>query len=385
MSTYTSMETNLDQHFDPHYGSSYEEEFKWLKWVPLILEIIILTIGMINLSSATSVEDKSLGLWKNQLVSIGLGSVVTIILMFPHYSFLSRLGYFVYIGNIGLLVAVLAVGRSSLGAKRWISMGGFSLQPSELMKISMVIFLAKFFENKNTTGGMKLKDLILPTIFVLIPVALIIVQPDLGTAMIIMLVYGSMLLFLRLHPKLLLMLIIAGAISLPVVYNYGLKPYQRQRITTFIDPMSDPKGAGYNSIQSMIAVGSGQVWGKGYKKGTQAHLNFLPEHHTDFIFSVYSEEWGFIGCGVLLMFYALFIMSGLSVAYQSNDKFASLLAFGVTSIFFWHVFVNMGMVMGMLPIVGVPLPFMSYGGSALLTAMSGVAILVNIANKKYMF
>ena len=383
--TYTSMETNLDQQFDPNRSSSYEEEFKWLKWVPLILEILILTIGMLNLSSATSVEDKSLGLWKNQLVSIGLGGVITLILLFPHYSFLSRLAYLIYTGNMGLLLAVLAVGRSSLGAKRWISFGGFSLQPSELMKLSMVIFLAKFFENRNTTGGLKFKDLVLPTVFVLIPLALIIVQPDLGTAMIIMLVYGSMLLFLKIHPRLLLVLTIAAAVSLPVVYNYGLKPYQRQRITTFMDPMSDPKGAGYNSIQSMIAVGSGQVWGKGYKKGTQAHLNFLPEHHTDFIFSVFSEEWGFVGCAVLLLCYALFIMSGLSVAYQSNDKFASLLAFGITSIFFWHVFVNMGMVMGMLPIVGVPLPFLSYGGSALLTAMSGVAILVNIANKKYMF
>jgi len=383
--SYSSMETNLDQQFDPNHSTTYEEEFKWLKWVPLILEIIILTIGIVNLASATSVEDKSLGLWKNQIISLGLGAVITLILLFPHYSFLSRLAYFVYMGNMGLLLAVLAIGRSSLGAKRWISFGGFSLQPSELMKLSMVIFLAKFFENKNTTGGMKIKDLILPTIFVLIPVALIVVQPDLGTAMIIMLVYGSMLLFLRLHPKLLLALVVAGAISLPLVYNYGLKPYQRQRIVTFVDPMSDPKGAGYNSIQSMIAVGSGQIWGKGYKKGTQAHLNFLPEHHTDFIFSVFSEEWGFVGCSVLLLCYALFLMSGLSVAYQSNDKFASLLAFGITSIFFWHTFVNMGMVMGMLPIVGVPLPFLSYGGSALLTAMTGVAILVNIANKKYMF
>jgi len=383
--TYSSMETNLDQQFDPNRSSSYEEEFKWLKWVPLILELILLTIGMINLSSATAVEDKSMGLWKNQAVSFGLGAVITLILYFPHYSFLSRLAYFVYMGNMGLLLAVLAFGKSSLGAKRCISLGGFSLQPSELMKLSMVIFLAKFFENKNTTSGLKLADLILPTLFVLIPVGLIIIQPDLGTAMIIMLVYGSMLLFLRLNPRLLLGLMVAATIALPVVYNYGLKPYQRQRIVTFIDPMSDPKGAGYNSIQSMIAVGSGQIWGKGYKKGTQAHLNFLPEHHTDFIFSVFSEEWGFIGCSILLLVYALFIMSGLSVAYQSNDKFASLLAFGITSIFFWHVFVNMGMVMGMLPIVGVPLPFMSYGGSALLTAMSGVAILVNIANKKYMF
>ena len=383
--TYTSMETNLDQSFDPNRTQSYEEEFKWLKWIPLILELCLLTVGMINLSSATAVEDKSMGLWKNQAVSAALGAIITLVLYFPHYSFLNRLAYLVYMGNMGLLLAVLAFGRSSLGARRWINLGGFSLQPSELMKLSMVIFLAKFFENKNSSSGLKLGDLIVPSLFVTIPVALIIVQPDLGTAMIIMLVYGSMLLFLRLHPKLIIMGMIAAAVALPVVYNYGLKPYQRQRITTFIDPMSDPKGAGYNSIQSMIAVGSGQVWGKGYKKGTQAHLNFLPEHHTDFIFSVFSEEWGFVGCSILLLLYALFIMSGLSVAYQSNDKFASLLAFGITSIFFWHVFVNMGMVMGMLPIVGVPLPFMSYGGSALLTAMSGVAILVNIANKKYMF
>jgi rod shape determining protein RodA len=385
MSTYSSMETNLDQQFDPNRSSSYEEEFKWLKWVPLILELIILTIGMINLSSATAVDDKSLGLWKNQLVSIGLGSVITLVLMFPHYSILSRLAYIIYMGNIGLLIAVMAVGKSSLGAKRWISFGGFSLQPSELMKVSIVIFLAKFFENRSNTQGMKLKDLVLPSVFVMIPVMFIMLQPDLGTAMIILLVYGSMLLFLRIAPKVIILLSICAAVALPVVYNYGLKPYQRQRITTFVDPMSDPKGAGYNSIQSMIAVGSGQLWGKGWKKGTQAHLNFLPEHHTDFIFSVFAEEWGFAGCSLLLICYMLFIMSGLSVAYQSNDKFATLLAFGITSIFFWHVFVNMGMVMGMLPIVGVPLPFMSYGGSALLTAMSGVAILVNIANKKYMF
>jgi rod shape determining protein RodA len=383
--TYTSMETNLDQQFDPHRSSSYEEEFKWLKWVPLLLELLLVTIGLINLSSATAVEDKSMGLWRNQSVSVALGAIITLVLYFPHYSFLSRLAYLVYLGNVGLLLAVLAFGRASLGAKRWINLGGFSLQPSELMKLSMVIFLAKYFENKSTSSGLKFGDLLIPTLFVLIPVGLIIIQPDLGTAMIILLVYGSMLLFLRIHPRVLVILIAAGTIALPVIYNYGLKPYQRQRITTFIDPMSDPKGAGYNSIQSMIAVGSGQIWGKGYKKGTQAHLNFLPEHHTDFIFSVFSEEWGFIGCSVLLLLYALFIMSGLSVAYQSNDKFASLLAFGITSIFFWHVFVNMGMVMGMLPIVGVPLPFMSYGGSALLTAMSGVAILVNIANKKYMF
>jgi rod shape determining protein RodA len=156
-------------------------------------------------------------------------------------------------------------------------------------------------------------------------------------------------------------------------------------VVSFINPMSDPKGSGYNSIQSMIAVGSGQLLGKGYKRGTQSQLNFLPEHHTDFIFSVYSEEWGFAGCILLVGLYFLLMINGLQVAYQSHDKFGLLLALGIMTIFFWHIVFNMGMVMGILPIVGVPLPFMSYGGSALITSVLGIAILTNIANKKFMF
>ncbi len=384
-SIYTSSETRPEDHFQDINGPGYEDEGRWYKWVPLLLQILLLAIGILNLLSATAVEDKSMGLWKNQLVSIGIGTIMTVVIMFFHYSTFSRIAYLVYTANIGLLLAVLAIGKSTLGAKRWISFGGLSIQPSELMKLSLVICLAKYFETVNTTGGFKLKDLILPTLLVLIPVSLILVQPDLGTAMIIVLVYGSMLLFQKIHPRTLIILASVAAVSLPMIYTYGLKPYQRQRIISFIDPMSDPKGSGYNSIQSMIAVGSGQVFGKGYRKGTQSHLNFLPEHHTDFIFSVFSEEWGFAGCTLLLLIYVLFISSGLSVAYRSNDKFATLLAFGIVSIFFWHVFVNMGMVMGMLPIVGVPLPFMSYGGSAILTAMGGVAVLLNVANKKTMF
>jgi rod shape determining protein RodA len=210
-------------------------------------------------------------------------------------------------------------------------------------------------------------------------------QPDLGTAMIILLTYGSMMLFIKIRPQTLLILGLIAATAMPIVYKYGLKPYQRQRIISFIDPLSDPKGSGYNSIQSMIAVGSGQMLGKGYRQGTQSQLNFLPEHHTDFIFSVFSEEHGFMGSMILLVLYLVFLSNALSISYQSNDKFGLLLSLGITLIFFWHVFVNMGMVMGLLPIVGVPLPFMSYGGSALITATVGVAILTNIANKKFMF
>jgi rod shape determining protein RodA len=277
------------------------------------------------------------------------------------------------------------VGRSSLGARRWISIGGFGLQPSEFMKVSMVICLAKYFETERTIGGFRLRDLILPSLLVALPCALIMLQPDLGTAMIILLTYASLLLFVKINMRTLLILGACAVIALPAVYKFGLKPYQRQRLVSFIDPMSDPKGSGYNSIQSMIAVGSGQLSGKGYKKGTQSQLNFLPEHHTDFIFSVYSEEWGFIGSMFLLGLYLAFLLNGLSVAYQSNDKFAMTLAMGILMIFFWQIVVNMGMVMGLLPIVGVPLPFMSYGGSSLITCMTGVAILTNIANKKFMF
>jgi rod shape determining protein RodA len=253
------------------------------------------------------------------------------------------------------------------------------------MKLSVVICLAKYFESDPTVGGYGIKELILPALLVGLPSGLIMLQPDLGTALIILLTFVTMMLFMRIKPRTLLTIGICAVIALPTVYKFGLKPYQRQRLVSFLDPTSDPKGSGYNSIQSMIAVGSGQLFGKGYKKGTQSQLNFLPEHHTDFIFSVFSEEHGFIGCAMVIVLYLIFMLNGLSVAYQSYDKFGVLLALGIMTIFFWHIFVNMGMVMGLLPIVGVPLPFLSYGGSSLVTSILGVAILTNIANKKFMF
>jgi rod shape determining protein RodA len=363
----------------------YEEDLRKFNWNLLIMEVILFAVGIWNLRSATAVEDKSLGLYKAQLMWFGVGMILTAGILFLHYSVLSRLAYFIYFTNILLLIAVLVAGKASLGARRWIGFGGFRIQPSEFMKISTVIVLAKYFESDRSVGGYGLKDLILPSLLVAAPALLIMLQPDLGTAMIILLTYGSMMLFIKIKPQTLLILALTALVTLPIAYKFALKPYQRQRIISFIDPMSDPKGSGYNSIQSMIAVGSGQAFGKGYKQGTQSQLNFLPEHHTDFIFSVFSEEHGFFGCALLLIFYLIFLLNGLSITYQSNDKFALVLGLGLVLIFFWHVFVNMGMVMGLLPIVGVPLPFLSYGGSALITATISVAILTNIANKKFMF
>jgi rod shape determining protein RodA len=383
--SYTYTETPVEQQQSQNRYGFYDEELKRFNWNMLLLEFILFGIGIWNLISATGVEDKSMGLFRNQLIWFGVGMIITAVVLMIHYSFLSRVAYIIYFANILLLVAVLVIGKASLGARRWIGVGGFTIQPSEFMKISMVLCLAKYFETDRTTGGLGFKELALPALLVAVPSFLIMLQPDLGTALIVLFTFGTMMLFIKIKPKTLITLIIIGLTAMPVAYKFGLKPYQRQRILTFLDPMSDPKGTGYNSIQSMIAVGSGQIFGKGYKKGTQSQLNFLPEHHTDFIFSVFSEEHGFAGCVILLLLYLIFLMNGLQIAFQSHDKFALLLVVGLLSITFWHIIVNMGMVMGILPIVGVPLPFLSYGGSALITATLSVAIITNVANKKFMF
>ena len=379
------METPLVSDFNASQTGMYEDDFKKFNWSLLALEVILFGIGIWNLISATGVQDKSLGLYKSQLLWFGIGMCVTVVILLLHYSIFSRLAYVIYFANLLLLGLVLILGKSTLGAKRWIGIGAFKIQPSEFMKLSIVICLAKYFELDQTVGGYRMKDLVLPTLLVGIPCGLIMLQPDLGTALIVLLTFVSMMLFIRIQPKTMAIIAICAATSMPLAYKFGLKPYQRQRLISFLDPAADPKGSGYNSIQSMIAVGSGQVFGKGYRQGTQSQLNFLPEHHTDFIFSVFSEEHGFVGCILLLMIYFIFMINGLSVAYQSNDKFGVLLALGIMTIFFWHIFINMGMVMGLLPIVGVPLPFLSYGGSSLITSILSVAILTNIANKKFMF
>lgn len=364
-----------------------DEPLKKFDWSLIGISLVVFTIGVLNLYSATFAEYASHGMryWQVQLMWFGIGTAAASVLLLVHYKMLSRVAYPIYFGNLFLLIAVLVVGKASLGARRWIGFGGFTIQPSEFMKVSAVLAMAKYFETERVTSGYRLRDIWLPTLMIIIPVMLIILQPDLGTAMIIMLTFSSMMLFIKIDKRTLAILLGAIVIAAPIVYKYGLKQYQRQRIISFINPAADPKGSGYNSIQSMIAVGSGQFVGKGWKKGTQSQLNFLPEHHTDFIFSVYSEEHGFVGALVLLGLYVAFFLTALNIAYVSHDKFGTLLALGVILIFFWHAVFNIGMVCGVLPIVGVPLPFMSYGGSSLITSIIGVSILTNISNKRFMF
>jgi rod shape determining protein RodA len=351
-------------------------------WVMLCL----IAIGIVNLYSATySAQGHEQHFWKQQAIWFGIGTIGCGIVYFIHYRVLERFAYFAYAANILLLIAVLLIGKSVLGARRWIGFGAFSIQPSEFMKITIAWTLAKYFHDDQYREHYDLKSLMIPILLVLIPVLLVMAQPDLGTAMIILAVSSSMILFVKVSPRLLAMIFAGALVLAPIAYFFVLKDYQRQRIITFINPQSDPRGAGYNSIQSMIAVGSGQFLGKGYKQGSQSQLNFLPEHHTDFIFPVFSEEHGFLGFLVLLTLYLILLANALKIAYGSNDKFGMLFSMGLTALFFWHIFINMGMTTGILPIVGVPLPFMSYGGSFMLSCMMAVTLLTNIANKKSMF
>ncbi len=364
-----------------------EEQFRRFDWSLIIFTVLILGVGVANLYAATFNETVGRGLsyYKAQLIWFAIGSLLGGLLLIPHYKTLSRFAYPIYFLNLLLLVLVLIAGKSSLGGRRWIGLGPVRFQPSEFMKISTVLALAKFFETDTVHGGYRLRDMWLPISLVLVPAALIILQPDLGTAMVLVFVFTSLMLFMKIERRTMLIFMTIAAIAVPVVYNYGLKPYQRQRIISFINPGADPKGSGYNSIQSMIAIGSGQFLGKGFKKGTQSQLNFLPEHHTDFIFSVFSEEHGFLGVMVLLALYLGFLTTGLNIAYLSHDKFGTILALGLLLIFFWHMFINIGMVCGILPVVGVPLPFVSYGGSSLISACIAIGILTNISNKRMMF
>lgn len=343
-------------------------------------------IGIVNLYSATHAsQGPEANFWKHQLVWFGLGTVAATAVYLIHYRVFERFAYAAYAANIILLLLVLLIGKSSLGARRWLGVGGFTIQPSEFMKLTIALTLAKYFHDDQYREHYDLKHLAIPILLVLIPVLLVMAQPDLGTAMIILAVSLSMILFVKVSPRLLIAVALIAAVLLPVAYKFVLKDYQRQRIITFIDPQSDPRGAGYNSIQSMIAVGSGQFFGKGFTKGTQSQLNFLPEHHTDFIFSVFSEEHGFVGFLVLVTLYLILLTNVLKVAYGSNDKFGMLFAVGLGAMFFWHIFINVGMTTGIMPIVGVPLPFMSKGGTFMISCMLAIGILTNIANKKSMF
>jgi rod shape determining protein RodA len=358
---------------------------QYFDWGLLGLAILLGGIGMITLFSVVSAgaDTPQNILYIKQLVWFCAGMFFMLISFLFNYKFLDRYAHVFYIACILLLIAVLFFGKYVSGSKRWLIVGPISIQPSEIVKVAVIVVLARYFSKNAYTRGFTLRQLITPSILVAIPFFLIVQQPDLGTALLVLLIAGSMTLFVKIERRSLIYLMASGLVAIPMVW-FWLKDYQKKRILTFLDPERDPLGAGYHIIQSKIAIGSGALTGKGYLKGSQNALSFLPEQHTDFIFSVFAEEWGFIGSAILIFIFLLLIIWALNVAYSCRDPFGAILAVGIASMVFWQVFVNIGMVMGLMPVVGVPLPFISYGGSSIATMMIAIGILINVSMRRFM-
>jgi len=359
--------------------------FTHFDWTLLAIVLLLASIGILNLYSASSGEVVfGTPLYLKQIFWLLIGLAMMVMIAFIEYRFYSDIAYIIYAVTLCFLLVVMGYGIVTSGAQRWIRIGSISFQPSEFIKISFIIAMARFFHRPSSREGYSLKDLWLPILILIFPLGLILKQPDLGTSIVLLLVFFSILIFVKIRWSTLLTIGVSGGAIIPVFWHF-LKGYQRQRIITFFNPELDPLGAGYHIIQSKIAMGSGGILGKGIMRGTQSRLGFLPEQHTDFIFSALGEEWGLMGSLVVVGLYFILILWGLRIAVQSKDRFGAILSFGVVAMLFWHIFINIGMVLGMMPVVGIPLPLISYGGSFLLSTFIGIGILLNVSMRRYLF
>jgi rod shape determining protein RodA len=353
-------------------------------WMLLLVVLCISLIGLLNIYSTgfNQMSARQDFIFIKQIQWIVVGLVFMTAAFCIDYRFVSRYAYLIYGFSILLLLIVFFYGYATRGSQRWILLGGFSFQPSELMKLTLILALAKYFDHHRRIEPYRLKDLAVPFLIMLAPFLLILKQPDLGTAMILFIIFSSMVLFIGVYWKSLGWSALTGLVLIPAGWLF-LKGYQKERIITFVNPDSDPMGSGYHLIQSIIAIGSGGLTGKGFLKGTQTQLRFLPERHTDFVFSVFAEEWGFLGGMVLLVLFMSLILWGLKIALHARDYNGTLIAVGIAALIFWEVFINIGMVLGILPIVGIPLPFLSYGGSSMVVLMACVGMLMNISMRRF--
>ncbi len=350
-------------------------------WTIFLLVSSIGAIGLLNLYSATGGELS--GRFLQQVYWYLLGISAFLVVATIDYRQYNQYGYWIYVGWVVVLLLTLFIGRQIKGSTRWIGYGPLQVQPSELMKIVLILAIAKYLHNEPSLEGRGLKDLAIPFGLLALPVALILAQPDLGTGLIIVLIFFSLMLMTRLKVRSFLVLLSTLVVIAPLTWSFLLKDYQKRRFLSFLDPQADPTGAGYHLRQSIIAIGSGEMVGKGYQQGTQTHLRFLPETWTDFPFALWAEEWGFIGSIVLLGLYLFLIIWSVNLSRTARDRFASVVCLGVAVMFFWHVVINVGMVSGVLPIVGMTLPLVSYGGSSVITFMIGAGLLMNISIRRY--
>lgn len=350
-----------------HYFTRYIDNF-------LLAGIFLLMLtGLIVLYSATGGSSARV---ISQLINMVVACVVMWVVANIPLQRMMRMAFPLYVLGIVLLIAVALFGEVQNGARRWLNLGIVQIQPSELLKIVVPLMMAWYFDKAHIT--LRWRDYVIAALILLLPVALIVRQPDLGTALLI-LISGFYVIFLAgLSWRLMIGLAVTVTVSLPLLWSFGMHDYQRKRIMTMLDPSQDALGAGYHTIQSSIAIGSGGIAGKGWLKGTQSQLDFLPEPSTDFIFSVFSEEFGLIGNSLLLSLYLIVIGRCLVITASAPTRFARLVAGSITLTFFTYVFVNMGMVSGILPVVGIPLPLISYGGTSMVTILLGFGILMSI-------
>lgn len=413
----------------------------------LLLVLAISAIGVINLYSASQATRPGVHLL--QLGYIAVGLCLALMVAAIDLRVLARAAYPIYVVGCLLLVAVLVAGTAIKGSQRWINLGFFNLQPSELMKVAIIFAMARYLSRYNNSAPLSLSDLlrplnpsrplalgfllitqyqqliladsptwttviriaaftgialwlllsvahtyrvgfpacslVAPVDLMAVPAVLILVEPDLGTTLITLAIAGAITLFVGIRWRSLVVLMVIGFAAVIAAWLKVLKPYQKQRVKTFLDPEADALGAGYHANQSMIAIGSGGVQGKGFTEGTQTQLSFLPENHTDFVFSVLAEEWGLFGATILIALFAALLLKGVRIAASAKDRFSVLCAVGATALVFWQVLVNIGMVTGLMPVVGVTLPLMSYGGSSILTVMFAVGIWLSTSRRRNVY
>lgn len=367
---YKSYETSIK-----NQSMSLSEKFLNLNFTYIMLITLLACIGVVMLYSAAN------GSWSpwalNHLVRFGMGFVLMLVLAMTDIRLFMRYAYVFYFASLILLVVVEATGHIGMGAQRWINLGVIKIQPSELMKIAVVLALARYFHATSLQTIESIKGIIPPILMAVFPAFLVAIQPDLGTALMIIFTAGMIFFVVGVQLWKFAVIILGGIVSLPIAWHF-LHDYQQNRVLTFLDPERDPLGAGYHIIQSKIALGSGGVFGKGFLKGTQSHLNFLPEKHTDFIFTMLSEEFGMIGAVLVVIINFLIIAYTYSFAMKSNSYFGKLVAIGLACNYFLYIFINIAMVLGLLPVVGIPLPLISYGGTVMLSVMASFGIILSV-------
>jgi rod shape determining protein RodA len=369
-------------------------------WALLFACLSVAGIGIWNLASASRPPHSPV--WSMQLVYLGIGLVAVVGVALVDYRLIQRAVIPIYLLNIALLLALKFMGHRAKGAESWLVLGPFRMQPAEFMKLGMILMLAKFFHDdySPSRSGYGFLRLLLPAVLSIVPIFIVLIEPELGTSLMMLFTAATVILFARVRWYVVAVIGVGALVAAVVLWNdwvreqpeprvtvirHFMKKHQVERISSWLDPTTDLRGANYHSMQSKIAVGSGGLSGKGWMKGTQTGLFFLPEQHTDFIFSVLAEEHGFLACLLLLILYGAIFVAALGVAYVARDRFGAFLAVGVAAMIFWQVFENIGMVTGLMPVTGITLPLMSYGGSSMVSVLIGIGLLVNVSMRRHIF